>query len=401
MPERMNVMRRGVAAAVLAAGVLCAAEERTAEENAEQVMEWHIGLTQIYQQNVRGGLSTSEREGRYAGSYDLESTFDLDSLAGIHETELYVLIEGGWPQAGSIDPESVGSFFGVNGDAIEGQWSQLSELWVERSFAKGGVLVRAGKLDLTGGFEHRGDDVSFDGSWYANDETSQFLNGALVNNPTIPFPGWTLGAAAFVGVSESLHVGLAVATRDADGAGDEFATWGSTSDGFFYVVEGGYRVYSSKEPSRQTGDYHVGLWGEASDEDSGSRRGVYVSASQHLVSNGDNLCDGGLGMFVRAGWADGDDVEMGTFWSFGLQYQGLAATDGTDVLGLGLAHGAFSGSAAAEGLLGSETALELYYSAPVFERMTVSPSIQYISNPGGDAGRDALIVGVRAQILLH
>ena len=62
----------------------------------------HFGLTQIYQQNVHGGLSTSERDGRYAGSYDLESTLDLESLVGLENAGLYILVEGGWPEAGSI-----------------------------------------------------------------------------------------------------------------------------------------------------------------------------------------------------------------------------------------------------------------------------------------------------------
>jgi hypothetical protein len=62
----------------------------------------------------------------------------------------------------------------------------------------GAVLIRVGKLDLTGGFECRGCPVSFDGNSFANDQTTQFLNGALVNNPTIPFPDRGLGAVVHV-----------------------------------------------------------------------------------------------------------------------------------------------------------------------------------------------------------
>jgi hypothetical protein len=36
-----------------------------------------IGSTNIYQQNVRGGLSTHRRAGRASGSYDLELAGDL------------------------------------------------------------------------------------------------------------------------------------------------------------------------------------------------------------------------------------------------------------------------------------------------------------------------------------
>ncbi len=402
----MSHLRRGViVTTAMIAGTVCCAEETPQDDGERSTVLPHFGLTQIYQQNVHGGLSTSEPDGRYAGSYDLEGTFDLESLAGLNGARLYVLVEGGWPETGSIDPVSVGSFFGVNADTIEGQWARLSELWFEQSFAGGSLLWRAGKLDLTGGFQHRGCEVAFDGSRYANDETSQFLNGALVNNPTIPFPGLTLGSALFAGLSENCHIGLAVATRESGDAGDTFASWGSTGNGFFCVVEGGYGPGLSTQRHPLAGDYHVGLWwGQQRDGESPRRnqRGLYVSASQPLFSNLDRSPDGGLGLFVRAGWTEGDDVAWDNFWSIGLQYQGLWAPDGSDVLGLGLAQGTFMDSEDPQAPRGSESALELYYSVPVNEWMRISPNVQYVANPGGKTvGRDALVVGLRLQILLE
>lgn len=70
----------------------------------------------------------------------------------------------------------------------------ITELWYEHALLDDTLRVRLGKMDITGGFECRGCPVSFDGSLYANDETGQFLNSALVNNPTIPFPDKGLGA---------------------------------------------------------------------------------------------------------------------------------------------------------------------------------------------------------------
>lgn len=37
-----------------------------------------LGLTQIYQQNLRGGLATGRHAGRYTGSWDLEGELDLE-----------------------------------------------------------------------------------------------------------------------------------------------------------------------------------------------------------------------------------------------------------------------------------------------------------------------------------
>jgi carbohydrate-selective porin OprB len=351
---------------------------------------------------VHGGLSTSERDGRYAGSYDFESTFDLDSLAGLDDSRLYLLLKGGWPEAGSIDPAAIGSFHGVNGDAITGQWAQLSDLWFERSFVNRMFLWRVGKLDLTGGFQHRGSDVAFDGSWYANDETTQFLNGALVNNPTIPFPGLTLGSAFFAGLGRDCHVAVALAARDADGTGDEFASWGSSDNGLFCIVEAGYMPWLSREDAALAGDYHAGLWWETKGDTEDTQRGFYVSVSQPLIMTTDDPLDGGLGLFARAGWTDGVAAELETFRSVGLQYQGLLAQDGTDVLGVGLARGSFVDSTDVEVPTGSETAVEFYYNAPVIDWMNVSPSVQYVADPGGETvGRDALVIGLRLQVLLE
>jgi len=38
------------------------------------------GLTQIYQVNLQGGMSTHRHSGHYAGSYDLELEFDLERI---------------------------------------------------------------------------------------------------------------------------------------------------------------------------------------------------------------------------------------------------------------------------------------------------------------------------------
>ena len=46
---------------------------------------------------------------------------------------------------------------------------------------------------------------------------------------------------------------------------------------------------------------------------------------------------------------------------------------------------------------GSEKALEMYYGAEIYPWLTISPSIQWIGNPGG-GGRDAVVAGLRLQM---
>jgi len=64
------------------------------DELANKGIEISLGVTSIYQQNVRGGISTHRRAGRYSGSYDLELSADLEKLLGIEGGSLFVHTEG-------------------------------------------------------------------------------------------------------------------------------------------------------------------------------------------------------------------------------------------------------------------------------------------------------------------
>jgi len=377
----------------------CEATEALQKPESAEALAWRFGLTQVYQQNVRGGASTKSRHGRYAGSYAFEGEVDLEALAGATGADFYVLVEGGWPNVGSIDSPAVGSYFGVNADAVEGEWGELSELWFEQSLLDRGLLVRFGKVDLTGSFECRGCEASFDGNRYANDETAQFLNGALVNNPTIPFPDRTFGLALFGSLAQAWHMGLAVAMGD-----DEDTSWGSVDEGLFAIVEGSFLPERRWGGAVAQAQYRVGAWCRTDEtRDSEQQRGAYVSVSQPIW-RGNEDCDSGhgLSLFARAGWADGPGAELADFWSFGVQYQGLWNARADDVLGLGLARGDFVRSADPGATVGSETVWELYYDVSLSSAVALSPSVQYVVDPGGDAGSDdALILALRLQITLE
>jgi len=142
---------------------------------ADEGVEVSFGVTNVYQQNVRGGISTHRRAGRYSGSYDLELSADLQKLLGIEGASVYMLTEGVWSKSAGIDAPSVGSAFGVNGDARSRRSMDVTELWYQHTMFDDSLRVRIGKMDLTGGFDCHGCPVAFDCSAYANDETTQFL----------------------------------------------------------------------------------------------------------------------------------------------------------------------------------------------------------------------------------
>lgn len=377
------------------------------EQLADSGIEIDLGVTSIYQANVKGGLSRHNKRGRYSGSYDLELTGDTQKLFGIEGGSLYVHGEGWWPKSGGIDIASVGSVFGVNGDAGSRDTLVITELWWEQAMFDETLRFRLGKLDMTGGFQHHGCPVSFDCSSYANDESSQFLNSALVNNPTIPFPDYGLGAVMYWNPIEWWYASVGIADAQADARETGFRTTFGGEDYFFYIFETGVSPSFDSANGPLQGIYRIGLWNDpqpkANSDGTKNYRddvGLYTNFDQMLCKeNSDPEDSQGLGAFFRYGYAPSKRNDITNFYSFGFQYQGLIDGRDDDVLGVGFAHGIFSDSADTTYTDDYENAIELYYNAQVANGLNISPSVQYITNPGGNkAVSDAVVVGVRLQM---
>jgi len=372
------------------------------ETLADTGVELELSTTQIYQQNVRGGISTHRKASRFSGSYDLELSADLEKLFNIQGARLYMLTEGSFSDG--INRPSVNSFFGVNEDAGGDRSIDITELWYEQSWFEQTLRIRLGKIDLTGGFEHHGCPVAFDCSTYANDETAQFLNSALKNNPAIPFPDNGLAVAVYYSPADLWYVSAAVADALADARETGFQTAFHGEDYFFYIFETGITPELNSVNGPLQGAYRAGLWYDPQPKerfsDSTTCRddtGFYISFDQMLCRENDNSEDTqGLAAFGRYGWADSKVNELARFWSAGVQYQGLIPDRDDDVLALGFAQGIFSDDATSF-TDDYESTLEIYYRAELSPWLALSPSAQYIANPGGDKSvGDAVVLGIRA-----
>ena len=366
-----------------------------------------MSLTNVYQANTKGGTSTHRRKGRWSGSYDLEMDADLEKLLGIENALFYMHAEGTWSRE-DIDGTSVGSYFGANGDFASREAFNLIEAWYQQSLWDRTFQYRIGKLDMTGGFECKGCPVSFDGNMYANDENTQFLNAALVNNPTIPFPDYGLGIVLHWNPVEDWYVSLGAADAQADKRETGFNTTFHDEDYFVYLGETGItpRIDSANGPLQ--GAYRVGVWYDPQPKSHSDATqlyrddtGFYVSCDQLLAKENNDAEDTqGLGLFGRYGYAPSKTNDLSNFYSAGVQYQGLLEGRDDDVLGLGYAHGYFSDRADSTYAEDYESVSELYYNAQITPWMNLSPSLQYITNPGGNSdASDAVPCGVRALIL--
>jgi len=404
---------RTMAPAVLLMAVCCGIVQAEEMSSPASILDntgpvsFEFGLTNIYQQNLRGGKSTNDGRGRFAGSYDAELTFDLERLLGIEGAEVFTHAEGAWPKDESIDTPSVGSYFGVNGDAAQRESLVLSEFWYQQSLLEDTLFVRLGKMDITGGFQCSGCPVSFDCNRFANDETSQFLNSALVNNPAIPFPDYGIGAAVHYTPVEGWYLTGAAADAQADWRETGFNTAFHDEDYFIYMAETGITPILRNGSQELQGAYRVGFWydpqpkanSDESDKTWRDDNGAYLSFDQMMTRENDQD-EQGLGTFFRYGYAPSKTNDMPQFWSAGFQYQGLFDGRDEDVLGIGYARGYFSNAANKTYPSDYESAAEVYYNIYMNEWMHLTPSLQYVANPtsDGDARKDAVIIGLRAQI---
>jgi porin len=361
---------------------------------ADYGIEVALGVTNVYQANVRNGLDTHRKSGRYTGSYDLEIAADLEKLAGLEDLGFFLHGEGGGPDAEGIDETTVGSAFGVNGDAMGDRTLDITEAFLEWGLWDGGLTLRIGKMDFAG---------VFDTSAYANDETSQFLNGALVNNPMMPLLNYYLGATATLRLSDAWYASAGIGDAEGDSREIGLRTAFCGADYFFYVLETGVRV----APAALPGNYRAGLWYDPQPKAcAGAEReyrddaGVYASVDQTLFQENPASEDcQGLGAFGRYGYADGKRNDLTGFWSVGLQYQGLVESRDDDVLALGFAQGEFTDNAAAPFTANSEKVVELYYAIAAASWLAITPDVQYVAHPAGDREvPNAIVAGVRAQI---
>lgn len=368
------------------------------DELEDKGIEVGFGMTNVYQANVKGGLSTHNRKGRYTSSYDLELSADLRKLLGFETGTLFLHLEGGWPDEEGIDGLSVGSAFGVNADAVGNDVIIVKQLYYEGPVFNDNLTLMIGKIDFTG---------VFDCSAYADCECTQFLNAAFVDNPTIPFPQYSLGAVLRWNLTDSWYLTGGIADAQADGRETGFRTAFGDEDYFFYVLETGITRQLNSANGPMPGTYRIGMWNDPqpkanSDATKNYRddAGFYLSCDQMLAKeNSDPQDNQGLGAFFRFGYAPSKRNDITNFWSFGFQYQGPFEGRDEDVFGVGFAQGFFADSADSTYTEDYESVVEVYYNVQVTPWFNLSPIFQYVANPGGmGSASDAVVLGVRTQI---
>lgn len=342
--------------------------------------------------NTRGGINTHDA-GEYPRLFGLYLELDT-ARAGLWENGTVFL---GLEHLTGRNPSErqVGDwqwFDWISGDRKR---NQVSEIWYRHTFFDEALFIKLGKME--GNYDFNYIEYSL-----------EFINSSAALNPTIPVPtyplqdwGVVIGVqpAAWFSCNAGIYQGKNEGSRSVGNTLDDLR-------GPMLIIEPSWKYDLNGLP----GMVNIGAWwnGRRFEAYHGHRArhafhgkayGFYGFAQQLLWKENpdDELCDQGIGVFAEYGWAAKDRFEIEDFVGGGLRWQGALPGRDNDVLGLGVFNVYFSDQA--DFAEHAETAFELFYRAQLTGWMALQPDAQYITNPGGNISRSALVIGGRVEFV--
>lgn len=263
--------------------------------------------------------------------------------------------------------------------------------------------ITVGKIDPFG---------FFDGNAIADDETTRFQNNAFVHNPLLDSGGGTAAdrygfahGAIFQYVDEANKTASWTYSLGIFGAG-QGANF-SGSQGKPLVIA---QVETNQRIAYLPGTYRLYAWtnGRASGYDGIAQRqqGVGLSANQQVMDD--------LSLFARWGHLTQGQPRFDSALTLGAEWTGNRWGRSADALGVAwgrlhtakaFAAGSATVDADGDGVAdwgysasGAETLAELYYRWNLGGGMQLTPSLQYIRRPGGNADAATIrVFGLRAK----
>jgi hypothetical protein len=230
---------------------------------------------------------------------------------------------------------------------------------------KNRLAITAGRLDLTN---------YFDANAFANDESTQFISDALVNNQMLGLAVNGVGAAAELDAKNGfrLKFGFQQSSPEPTSLGDSLFTLSEVGYTFtpFSLPEGTYRVWFRTDNS----------------EPDALRKGVGLSFDQKLSP--------AVGLFARYGQSQidlGAGIENDRFFSFGVGFQKGFILNPEDSWGVGYARMDLQSG-------DKEDLVEGYYNLLLTEKLRLSFHLSTaIDRPAGGERFSYIFPGIRFQ----
>ena len=372
--------------------------------------------------NAVSGTVTGKNESQlnYLADVEFEIPGDaLGKLVSFGDSKFFAHLRAG--QGNSLDsltPTLTGTvnssaFQLTNGDEsaliLAEAWYQLGiPLSEDKSGRLGRIEATIGKMDVFG---------FYDGNAVADDETEFFLDNVFVHNPLLD-SGGDLTADNF-GFAPGLNLAYINDINSVNHWKLSLGLFGSGSgaafdDSFSNPFAIGQAEYSGKALFGLPGNYRFYGWhnGQAVayanefDTTTESHTGVGFSIDQQVSRH--------ITLFSRYGYSIDGKVKFDWAFTLGGQLGGSSWGRATDRVGLafgwlnpssGFKAAAPTLDADGDGNLdfgftpsGAEKQAELFYAWQINKNFQLTPSVQWVGQPGGDSSADdILVLGLRAK----
>jgi len=295
------------------------------------------------------------------GAYALASA-DLFFTAGIAQNTLFfadIVGLSGAPPDSEIPTLTL--INGYTARLVEQNSLNLREAWLRTEVLKNRLAITAGRLDLTN---------YFDANAFANDESTQFISDALVNNQMLGLAVNGVGAAAEVDAKNGFRVkfGFQQSSPEPTSLGDSLFTLSEVGYTFtpFSLPEGTYRAWFRTDNS----------------EPDVIRKGFGLSFDQKLSP--------AVGLFARYGQAQ-TDLGDDRFYSAGISFQHGLIFNPEDTWGVGYANMNLKTGE-------RENLIEGYYNLLLTEKLRLSFHLtSVLDTPEGGEKFGYIFPGIRLQ----
>ena len=331
------------------------------EEALEDAASRSVGLgvdAAIVLQNVQ--QTEGDETDADGNTYELASA-DLFFTAGLAQnTIFYADIVG---LSGTPPDNEVGGLTLLNGYAarlVRQNELNLREAWLMTELVGQKLALTAGRLDLTNYFDHNA---------VANDETTQFLSDALVNNPMLGLSENGAGLAAVFDPKTGFNAKIGYQQSSSDAL--------NLSDSLFYLAEVGKLL-----TPLNLGEGNYRAWYRTDNSSGGNQRAYGVSVDQRVTET--------LTLFGRFGSAQ-TAGPRDQFYSVGVQLRNGVVFNPEDAWGVGFARTEL-------GAGDEESLIEGYYNLRMTQKLQVSFHLTRVTEkPLGADTVSYLVPGVRLQ----
>ena len=332
------------------------------EEALADAQEHNVGIgidaaiTSQFAKRTKGDESLLDNR-----AYALASA-DIFFTAGIAQNTIFfadiVALSGSTPD-NEINPLTL--LNGYTARLSEQNSLNLREVWLRTELFGQRLALTMGRLDLTN---------YFDANAFSNDESTQFLSDALVNNQMLGLSSNGTGVAAEYDPKNGFRLKFGLQQSN------DSAT--NLSDSLFTLSEVGYTFTPFSLPE---GTYRV--WFRTDNTATDTLTGVGISFDQKLTN--------AVGLFARYGSQDLDVDGRDHYWSTGVSFQNGFIFNPQDTWGVGYSEmRPFSGD--------REKLIEGYYNFLLTERLRLSFHLAHVLERPADSDEFGyLLPGVRLQ----